>query len=78
MIASPFKISQKNKTQYYFDIHATSGLTGDKFAFNDQGDGPVRYNIIHYKQISPGKFKWITVGSYWDGRMTLKTKGTLA
>ena len=43
----------------------TSGLTGDEFRFNkDNGDGPARYNIIHYKQVSNGKYEWITVGEF--------------
>jgi metabotropic X receptor len=26
------------------------GLTGDEFNFDSNGDGPARYNIIHFKQ----------------------------
>lgn len=47
------------------------GLSGDPFQFNPQGDGPARYNIIHYKQISPGTFKWVNVGTFDDGNITL-------
>ncbi|KAK4315520.1 hypothetical protein Pmani_013263, partial [Petrolisthes manimaculis] len=31
------------------------GLSGDEFKFDEQGDGPARYNIIHFKQVSPGQ-----------------------
>ncbi|CAB4067609.1 Metabotropic glutamate receptor 8,Metabotropic glutamate receptor 7,Metabotropic glutamate receptor 1 [Lepeophtheirus salmonis] len=40
------------------------GLSGDRFKFNEQGDGPARYNIIHYKQIEVGVYKWVTVGFF--------------
>src|SRR5687767_7100239 len=34
-------------------------------------DGPVRYNIIHYKQLRPGEYGWTTVGSYEGRELTL-------
>jgi metabotropic X receptor len=33
------------------------GLTGDEFNFDRNGDGPARYNIIHFKQVEQGKFQ---------------------
>lgn len=27
------------------------GLSGDRFKFDQNGDGPARYNIIHFKQV---------------------------
>ena len=51
------------------------GLTGDKFKFNKHGDGPARYNIIHYKQVSEGIYKWVTVGNFYDEEMELDTNG---
>ncbi|XP_015108893.1 metabotropic glutamate receptor 2 [Diachasma alloeum] len=47
------------------------GLTGDKFHFDKNGDGPARYNIIHFKQVSPGVYKWIRVGQYLEGELSL-------
>ncbi|XP_028045251.2 uncharacterized protein LOC105833705 [Monomorium pharaonis] len=47
------------------------GLSGDKFKFDENGDGPARYNIIHFKQTEPGKYKWIRVGQYLEGRLLL-------
>ena len=35
------------------------GLTGDEFNFDRNGDGPARYNIIHFKQIEQGKYQVI-------------------
>ncbi|XP_072753818.1 uncharacterized protein [Anoplolepis gracilipes] len=47
------------------------GLSGDKFRFDKNGDGPARYNIIHFKQIERGKYKWIRVGKYLEGVLRL-------
>ncbi|CAL4151676.1 unnamed protein product, partial [Meganyctiphanes norvegica] len=48
------------------------GLSGDNFKFDALGDGPTRYNIIHYKLVSPGKYGWVTVGDYLDGQLNLR------
>ncbi|RWS29510.1 metabotropic glutamate receptor 8-like protein [Leptotrombidium deliense] len=47
------------------------GLSGDKFEFTSNGDGPVRYNLIHFKQTEPNQFQWINVGTYEDDRLNL-------
>ncbi|XP_049808113.1 metabotropic glutamate receptor 4-like [Schistocerca nitens] len=47
------------------------GLSGDKFRFDPNGDGPARYNIIHFKQLRPGHFKWVRVGEYKEGELRL-------
>ncbi|XP_018407335.1 PREDICTED: uncharacterized protein LOC108783290 [Cyphomyrmex costatus] len=47
------------------------GLSGDKFRFDKDGDGPARYNIIHFKQTEPGKYKWVRVGKYLEGELRL-------
>ncbi|KYQ52223.1 Metabotropic glutamate receptor [Trachymyrmex zeteki] len=47
------------------------GLSGDKFKFDKDGDGPARYNIIHFKQTERGKYKWIRVGKYLEGELRL-------
>jgi metabotropic X receptor len=52
-----------------------NGLSGDKFRFDPNGDGPARYNIIHFKQTSPGKFQWIKVGEYMEGELRLNMSG---
>uniref|UniRef100_T1IGY4 G-protein coupled receptors family 3 profile domain-containing protein n=1 Tax=Strigamia maritima TaxID=126957 RepID=T1IGY4_STRMM len=48
-----------------------TGLSGDEFHFTEHGDGPARYNIIHFKQISPSVFQWVRVGEYNDGQLLL-------
>lgn len=51
------------------------GLSGDMFQFDRNGDGPARYNIIHFKQTSPGKFQWIKVGEYIGDELHLNMSG---
>ncbi|XP_071522528.1 uncharacterized protein [Panulirus ornatus] len=48
-----------------------TGLSGDSFRFDQQGDGPARYNIIHFKQTSPARYDWVTVGQYVQGELRL-------
>lgn len=47
------------------------GLSGDRFKFDQNGDGPARYNIIHFKQVEFGKFEWVKVGEYYMGELRL-------
>lgn len=47
------------------------GLSGDRFRFDENGDGPARYNIIHFKQIRKGKYDWVRVGEYNEGELRL-------
>ncbi|XP_076038510.1 mangetout isoform X2 [Oratosquilla oratoria] len=47
------------------------GLSMDHFKFDSKGDGPARYNIIHFKQVSKGEHKWVTVGEYIEGELKL-------
>ncbi|XP_022917618.2 metabotropic glutamate receptor 2-like isoform X1 [Onthophagus taurus] len=47
------------------------GLSGDQFRFDGNGDGPARYNIIHFKQVSSGKYRWVRVGEYIEGTLRL-------
>lgn len=53
----------------------TTGLSGDRFHFNSNGDGPARYNIIHFKQTNPGRYRWIKVGEYYEGELRLNMNG---
>ncbi|XP_072948843.1 metabotropic glutamate receptor 2-like [Epargyreus clarus] len=48
-----------------------TGLSGDEFHFDSNGDGPARYNILHFKQVSPGVYRWLKVGRYLDGELEL-------
>ncbi|XP_037868564.1 metabotropic glutamate receptor 2 [Bombyx mori] len=48
-----------------------TGLSGDEFHFDSNGDGPARYNILHFKQLSPGVYRWLKVGRYLDGELEL-------
>ncbi|XP_026682524.1 vomeronasal type-2 receptor 116-like [Diaphorina citri] len=47
------------------------GLSEDHFKFDKDGDGPARYNIIHFKQIRPGVYQWVQVGEYLEGELRL-------
>ncbi|XP_054739589.1 metabotropic glutamate receptor 2 [Anastrepha obliqua] len=47
------------------------GLSGDHFRFDANGDGPARYNIIHFKQSAAGLYHWIKVGEYYEGELRL-------
>ena len=51
------------------------GLSGDRFQFDEQGDGPARYNIIHFKQVSAGRYRWEHVGKYQYGQLQLDMEG---
>ncbi|XP_042890815.1 metabotropic glutamate receptor-like [Penaeus japonicus] len=52
-------------------VCSVPGLSSDEFKFDSQGDGPARYNIIHFKQVSRGKYSWVTVGQYVEGELRL-------
>lgn len=52
-----------------------SGLSGDKFKFDPNGDGPARYNIIHFKQVTAGNYQWVHVGEYMEGELHLNMTG---
>ncbi|KAH1009695.1 hypothetical protein HUJ04_002015 [Dendroctonus ponderosae] len=56
--------------KYLHKVNFT-GLSGDSFHFDENGDGPARYNIIHFKQVSPGKYQWVRVGEYMEGSLVL-------
>ncbi|XP_036333118.1 metabotropic glutamate receptor 4 [Rhagoletis pomonella] len=47
------------------------GLSGDHFRFDVNGDGPARYNIIHFKQSEAGLYHWVKVGEYYEGELRL-------
>lgn len=52
-----------------------AGLSGDDFRFDGNGDGPARYNIIHFKQSVPGQYRWVKVGEYYEGELRLNMSG---
>lgn len=54
-----------------------TGLSGDQFRFDQNGDGPARYNIIHFKQTEPEKYRWIKVGEYYEGELRLNMAGMI-
>ncbi|KAG6449197.1 hypothetical protein O3G_MSEX005931 [Manduca sexta] len=47
------------------------GLSEDEFHFDSNGDGPARYNILHFKQVTRGVYRWENVGQYLDGELQL-------
>ncbi|XP_061716625.1 metabotropic glutamate receptor 6-like [Cydia pomonella] len=49
-----------------------TGLSREEFHFDSNGDGPARYNIMHFKQVEPGIFRWLRVGRYLDGELELE------
>lgn len=51
------------------------GLSGDHFRFDSNGDGPARYNIIHFKQLQEGQYNWVKVGEYYEGELRLNMTG---
>ncbi|KAF8790267.1 Metabotropic glutamate receptor like protein [Argiope bruennichi] len=55
----------------YMKSVSFKGLNGEEFEFSENGDGPARYNIIHFKQVTPGNFKWICVGKYENGKLQM-------
>ena len=60
-------------------FYTFAGLSGDEFKFNKStGDGPARYNIIHYKQVAVGKYDWVTVGDFHDGDIFLNMSGKIS
>ena len=52
-----------------------AGLSGDQFQFDRNGDGPARYNIIHFKQVQPGRWSWVRVGEYSGSELHLNMSG---
>ncbi|VVD04782.1 unnamed protein product [Leptidea sinapis] len=48
-----------------------TGLSGDEFHFDANGDGPARYNILHFKQLRRDVYQWVKVGQYLDGELQL-------
>ena len=56
-------------------VICVAGLSGDRFQFDDNGDGPARYSIIHFKQVSPGRYRWVNVGEYKYGKLQLDMNG---
>jgi len=59
----------------YFNNTLFSGLSGDNFRFDSNGDGPARYNIIHYKQVKAGQYQWVNVGYFQDDKIQLNMDG---
>ena len=52
------------------------GLSGDEFEFDGSGDGPARYNVIHYRRVA-GAFQWTTVGNF-TGKVLRLERGLVA
>ena len=52
-----------------------AGLSGDRFQFDDNGDGPARYDLIHFKQVASGRYRWVRVGEYHSGQLKLDVNG---
>ncbi|XP_013180327.1 PREDICTED: metabotropic glutamate receptor 6-like [Papilio xuthus] len=48
-----------------------TGLSGDEFHFDANGDGPARYDILHYRRAASGGHRWLKVGRYLDGDLHL-------
>ncbi|XP_018024995.1 metabotropic glutamate receptor 3 [Hyalella azteca] len=48
-----------------------TGLSGDQFQFDENGDGPARYRVIHFRRVTPTRYEWVEVGSYSGGKLKL-------
>lgn len=67
----------KKISHYPFEISMRIGLSGDSFHFDEFQDGPARYNIIHFRRKGPNNYKWIRVGDYNEGLLTLNMSGNM-
>ncbi len=56
-------------------VKGLSSGNHSKFKFDDQGDGPANYDIIHFRQQSPGKYRWVKVGEYKSGQLGIAMDG---
>lgn len=65
----------QTKLDNYVIFNDLPGLSGDEFRFDNNGDGPARYNILHFKQVLPGQYRWLKVGQYLDGVLELNLSG---
>ena len=48
-----------------------TAIDGHQFYFAQNGDGPARYRIIHFKRVNENAFDWVQVGEYVDGTLNL-------
>ncbi|XP_063965830.1 metabotropic glutamate receptor 8-like [Lytechinus pictus] len=42
------------------------GISGAELSFDEDGDGPALYTLLNYQQVSPGVYKYVTIGHYSD------------
>ncbi|XP_074605221.1 metabotropic glutamate receptor 3-like [Brevipalpus obovatus] len=70
-ICAQMKPNDGNEVLKYLKNVSFTGLSGDKFKFSGNQDGPVRYNILHFTKLSTG-YKWIEVGTYIDNVLSLQ------
>ena len=68
-------LSYLKSCQSMYLVAVFSGLSGDNFSFDSNGDGPSRYNIIHYKQVTPGQYHWVNVGFFHNDEVELNMDG---
>ena len=54
-----------------------SGLSNDEFTFDAAGDGPARYNIIHYRRVSLNAWEWVKVGTFKNEKLDINMSGNL-
>ena len=52
-------------------VSAATGLSGQKFHFLANGDGPSRYRVLNFRRSEDGHFEWATIGFYLHGNLTL-------
>ena len=54
----------------------SSGLSNDEFTFDAAGDGPARYNIIHYRRArGSGVWEWVKVGTFNNEKLDINMSG---
>ena len=47
------------------------GLSNQNFEFLPNGDGPPRYRILNFRQPTPGKYEWVTIGMFENKQLTV-------
>ena len=52
-------------------VSVATGLSGQKFHFLANGDGPSRYRVLNFRRVEGGHFEWATIGFYLHGNLTL-------
>ncbi|GFS23618.1 metabotropic glutamate receptor [Elysia marginata] len=64
------EISGQDIREHLLKVRFT-GLSGQKFQFLSNGDGPSRYQILNYRRNGDGEYEWATVGYFRNGVLNI-------